>query len=133
MLFGKATIVTDTGVYSEIPDACVWKVRPPHEAEDLKQGLRELVKNRELRRSIEESARSYAEANFAPEVYALRFLDFWRKLARFKPAMTLIDTAAAELRKLGVTPDMAIAETVAHQTALLSDGDYDPPILRDRA
>ena len=41
-----------------------------------------------------------------------------------------MDTASQELRRMGVASEMAIVATVARESALLLDGDYDPPILR---
>jgi glycosyltransferase involved in cell wall biosynthesis len=130
MLFGKATIVTDTGVYSELPDSCVLKVRPEHEMEDLMKHLRSLAGDPELRRHMGGHAQRHAESTFSPDNYAQRFLDFCATLARYKPAMTLVDAVGLELRRIGVTPDMEIVDTVARQAALLTDGDCDPPILR---
>lgn len=130
MLFGKASIVTDTGVYSELPDNCVRKVRPDHELEDLTRHLRDLVDDPELCQCLGEQSRRYAEANFTPDVYAGRFLDFCSVLARYKPAMSLMDSAGKELRRMGVTSEMAILDTVAREAALLVEGDCNPPILR---
>jgi glycosyltransferase involved in cell wall biosynthesis len=131
MLYGKAAIVTDTGVYSELPDNCVLKVRPEHEMEDLTLHLRKLVSDVSLRQSMGEQARRYAEANFSPAVYARRFLRFCSGLAYYQPALSLMDAAGRELRRMGATSDMAIVDTVAREGTLLMDGDYDPPILRE--
>jgi glycosyltransferase involved in cell wall biosynthesis len=130
MLFGKPAIVTDTGVYSELPDNCVRKVRPEHELDDLTRHLRELVTDANLRKSMGEQARRYAEENFSPDVYARRFLGFCADLAYYQPALSLMDDAGRELRRMGATSDMAIVDTVAREGALLTEGDYDPPILR---
>jgi glycosyltransferase involved in cell wall biosynthesis len=130
MLLGKPSIVTDTSVYSELPDTCVRKVRTEHELEDLTVHLRELVSDANRRKIMGEEARRYAEENFSPDVYARRFLGFCSELAYYAPALNLINDARRELRRVGVTGDMAIVDTVAREAALLTEGDYDPPILR---
>jgi glycosyltransferase involved in cell wall biosynthesis len=131
MLHGKAVIVTDTGVYSELPDSCVRKVRPEHELEDLARYLRELAANPALCETMGKAAREYAEATFSPGAYATRFLQFCASLAHYKPAACVIDAAAAEMRRMGATSDMAIVDTVSKEIALLMDGKYDSPILRE--
>ena len=83
MLCGKPVIVTDTGVYSELPETCVCKVRPEHETEDLTLNLRELATQINLRRRMGEQARRYAEALYNPAFYAERFLEFCSELARY--------------------------------------------------
>jgi glycosyltransferase involved in cell wall biosynthesis len=130
MLFGKASIVTDTGVYSELPDDCVRKVRPDHELPDFTRHLRDLVCDSSLRQRLGENAQRYADANFGPEIYVSRFLKFCSELLYCKPALDLIDNAACELRRIGASSEMQIVDTVARESTLLMDGDYDPPILR---
>jgi len=132
MLCGKAVIVTDTGVYSELPETCVRKVRPEHETEDLTLHLRELATEGDLRRRMGEQARRYAEALYNPAFYAERFLEFCSEVPYYQPALRLMDTAGRELRRIGVTSEMPIVDAVARESELLMDGDYDPPILRRR-
>jgi glycosyltransferase involved in cell wall biosynthesis len=131
MLHGKAVIVTDTGVYTELPDHCVRKVRPDHELEDLGRCLREFAATPAVCEAMGRAAREYAEATFSPDAYATRFLQFCASLEHYKPAADVIDTAASELRQMGATSDMAIVETVSRETALLMDDKYDSPILRE--
>jgi len=131
MLYGKAIVVTDTGVYRDLPDDCVWKTRPESESADLERAIRELTGDAEVRRKLGEAARSHAERNFSPAAYASSLLAFCDAVTFRRPAMDLIDEAARELRRMGITPDMEIVSTVARESALLMDGDYDPPILRE--
>ena len=76
MLYGKAGIVTDTGVYSEIPEDCVLKVNPGNEAEDLARALRQLVDSADLRRKWARRRRgSLAKTSARPgmRINCLRF------------------------------------------------------------
>lgn len=132
MLFGKPVIVTDTGIYSELPDDCVRKVRPDHETEDLVHHLHELVGDNKLRNQLGAQAARFAEKHFSPAAYAGHFLEFCGELPYYRPAYSLTELVGRELKDIGVTPDMAIVETVSRESALLLDGEYAPPILRDR-
>jgi glycosyltransferase involved in cell wall biosynthesis len=132
MLYGKAIIVTDTGVYRDFPDYCVWKTRPESESADLDRAMRTLTANPELRRRLADAAWHHAEKNFAPAAYANSVLAFCTLLTQSRPATDLIDEAARELRRMGVTPDMAVVATVARESARLTDGDDDPPVLREK-
>jgi hypothetical protein len=133
MLIEKASIVTDTGIYSELPGDCVMKVRSDHEAEDLVSHIRELASNSQRRLDLGRRAVQYAVARFGPALYAERILDFCGSLAAYRPAFSLVELAGRELSRLGVTPEMAIVDTVAREGAMLLDGDYDSPILRENS
>ena len=133
MLYGKPVIVTDTGFYSELPDDCVRKVRPAHELQDLTRHLNRLIADRKAAQAMGMRARRYAEESCRPEEYARQVLDFAEELKVFNPgfpAFELVGTVGSELRAIGVTPGMEIVDTVARESALLLDGEYDPPILR---
>lgn len=130
MLFGKATIVTDTGVYSELPDACVLKVRPDHETQDLTAHLSYLVADREIRKALGEEARAFAEANFSPKGYARELLTFCAEVVQATPVASLTAVVGRELRNIGVNRDMDVINHVVEQVDLLINGDYEPPILR---
>lgn len=130
MLYGKPVIVTDTGFYSELPDDCVLKVRPTHELQDLIRHLNRSVADRNAAQAMGNRARRFAEQAFRPEEYARRLLDLADELKAYDPALRLADMLGAELRAIGVTPDMEIVATAAREAAGILDGDYDPPILR---
>jgi len=74
----------------------------------------------------------FASQQFSPGEYATQFLHFCQELAVYEPAFRLAELVAAELKAIGVTPDMPIVDTVARQAAALLDGEWDPPILRKR-
>ena len=71
-----------------------------------------------------------ASQRFSAEEYASQFLRFCQESAVYQPAFRLAELVAAELKAIGVTPDMPIVDTVARQAAALLDGEWDPPILR---
>lgn len=72
-----ASAVTDTGWYASLPDDCVFKIRPEHEAADLDQLLRRLADNPTQGQAVGAAgARQLAE--HAPARYAQQLLELCR-------------------------------------------------------
>jgi glycosyltransferase involved in cell wall biosynthesis len=105
MLFGKAVVVTDTGCYRDLPDECVWKIRPDRENEDLIRMLEAWAGNPSLRRSVGERARHFAEKTFAVPAYARVLSDLFTEVLEAQPVLQLTDKLARELAQMGVSPD----------------------------
>ena len=125
MLHGKAGIVSDTGVYAEIPDECVLKVRPEHEREDLARVLASVVADRTLRERLGACALRYAEENFTAEVYCRRLLRFLEEAGAWKPVLEPLHRAARTLSDLKIPPDMEIVRTIARVSAEMFCGSAD--------
>ncbi len=123
MLYGKAAIVTDTGVYSEIPDNCVLKVRPDRESEDLASALRRLMDSADLREQIGVAALEFARENFTPAKYAEQLLAFLIEVQGTKPVLSLLNRTSRILAEIGVQPGMEIVGTVAEMSKELFCGD----------
>lgn len=73
MLYGKATIVTNTGFYKEIPDDCVEKIPHEHEIDALRDTLEKLYADPDRRKQLGENAqrwaaRTYTSSNYAAEL-----------------------------------------------------------------
>jgi len=68
-----ASVVTDTGWYAGLPDECVFKIRPDHEAEDLCRLLQRLVAQPEQVQQVG-AAGARQLAVHAPEHYAHRLI-----------------------------------------------------------
>lgn len=75
MLYGKPVIVTDTGFSSELPDACVQKIRVQNEIPDLQQALEFLCENESERVALGAKAAKWAAVTFSAENYANRLID----------------------------------------------------------
>lgn len=116
---GKPVIVSDVGVYAEMPDHCVRKIPAGLEAEHIGPALQELVDDPVLRDRIGEQARLYAEQYLNPRQYAADLLDFIAKAGEYAAMVRYIDRIGVVLRQIGATPDMAIVETVARESAHL--------------
>jgi glycosyltransferase involved in cell wall biosynthesis len=122
MLHGKAGIVSDTGVYAEMPDSCVKKIRPEHEKADLTRALNVLVVDANLREQLGASALAYAQQNFMPKAYAERLLQFLDEVSAVKPVLEPVYRAARILSEIGVDQNMDVSRTLAQTAADLFCG-----------
>ncbi|MCR4431953.1 MAG: glycosyltransferase [Tepidanaerobacteraceae bacterium] len=76
MSLGKPTIVTNIGWYSEIPDGCAIKIDPEKEEQQLTNALINLVKDKDLRKTIGENSKKYIYENNNPEKFVQGLLKF---------------------------------------------------------
>lgn len=74
MLYGKATLVTDTGFYRELPTDCVLKISQEKEVEDIGNALKILSNDISFRRGLGERAASYAVEQFSPKNYSIALI-----------------------------------------------------------
>jgi glycosyltransferase involved in cell wall biosynthesis len=122
MLYGKPVIVTDNGVYSELPDDCVRKIRPENELEDLIEALRELIGNPAGRQQMGVRARRFAKEEFSADRYVNGFLDLAEELLDLKPLLQVVDRMADRMAQMGVSGDLPIVDTVANECYTLFCG-----------
>lgn len=115
MLSAKPVIVTDTGVYGELPDGCVVKVRPECEIEDLGAALRALATDPAARKTLGARARRFAEEEFRADKYAAGFLEFAAEVLEAKPLLQVADRMADRLAEMGVSPEAEIVGRVAEE------------------
>lgn len=85
--FGRPTIVSDVGSFSELPDGIVAKVDMADEAASLARALRELASDPAERAALGAAGRAYAVERFSAERYADGLLDL---LARVEGAAGLL-------------------------------------------
>jgi len=123
MLYGKAVIVTDTGIYHELPDDCVIKISPTNESEELTQALESLIENGDARVRFGDRARQFAETEFHAANYTRNFLKFVWEARSAKPLLQFADRLATRMTELGVHSGMEIVETVSNEAYLLFGGE----------
>ncbi len=114
MLFGKPTIVTDTGFYSELPDECVIKIQPRAEG-DLTLALKHLITDSRARARIGALAQTFAESEFSAERYAKELMDFAWEVQTAKPLLGLADRIGVELARMGIRRDAQIVDSIARE------------------
>lgn len=118
MLYGKPTIVTNTGFYRDLPDDCVIKVSPESEMADIQEALVRLVTSPSERIALGSLARSYASQTFRADLYAECVVDMKQRIDRSK---LIADTAlifSERLKQWGMRGDHAIAQATAAPLAL---------------
>jgi glycosyltransferase involved in cell wall biosynthesis len=114
---GKAVIVSDVGVYAEVPDGCALKIEGGREAELIGPALQALVDDPSLRAEIGRSARAYADQYLQPRQYAADLLSFIDESGGYAAMARYADRIGVVLRQIGATPDMAIVGTIARESA----------------
>jgi glycosyltransferase involved in cell wall biosynthesis len=123
MQLGKTIVVTDIGVYSEMPDDCVIKIDPSNEVEELKRALKKLVNNPLDGNKYGVNAIAYVQKNFSPDIYGRKLFNFIQSVNFLSPLYSLTDLVGKELRTMGVSHDMRICETISKEIELLYAGE----------
>lgn len=99
MLYGKAIIVTDTGFYAEVPDACAIKIAPDKEIEALQAALEALLQDKMQVRDMGAAAQGWALQTFTAENYARQVIDVVGRVARTAPAQRAVEHFGGILRQ----------------------------------
>lgn len=115
MQMGKIIIVSNTGVYSEIPDNCVIKIDPNNEIEDLTNSLLDIIDNPEKFKQYGSNAKKFAEEEFSPSLYAKKLYDFIQHIVFLRPLNSLIDLIAQELRSFRVQSEISICSAISDE------------------
>jgi glycosyltransferase involved in cell wall biosynthesis len=116
MLLGKPAIVSDTGVYAELPDECVLKIRTTDEREDLASAISSLVSSFDLRCQMGALAKVYAEERFTAGAYCGSLLSFLNELQHIKPVFEPVHRAGGILREMEIAPSDPIVATIAEMS-----------------
>ena len=106
MLYGKPTIVTDTGFYSELPDACVRKIRVQHEIADVQHALEWLCENESERLALGIRAAEWAAATFSAANYADRLVVAALSTQRAAPMLKATHSLAGMLWQWEASPSL---------------------------
>ncbi|MCY0109698.1 glycosyltransferase [Pseudomonas monsensis] len=106
MLYGKATIVTDTGFYKELPDQYVLKVSPDNEIEDLKKIFLSLRSKPSSAAEIGKQAQAWAKETFTAENYAHKLEQAIPVVLRAKVVISAVDHFATIIEKWSASPEL---------------------------
>lgn len=110
ILTGKPVIVSNTGCFSEIPDAYVYKVDVQNEHLQLKRILTSLLDGYDAAAQRAQAARNWALARHSAAGYAQSFLEFGERVLYDKPVLRTIDRVSEYLRVAGVSPPISLLE-----------------------
>lgn len=97
MLAGKAIIVTDTGMYSEMPDECVIKLSPERIVDQLTSILRDIVSDKKKADNISSNAKRYALQHFGKDVYKEKVSEFIDQVVFDVPMRETMDHLQSDL------------------------------------
>lgn len=118
LLQGKAVIVADTGVYSEVPDDCVIKIDPNHMKESLQEKLIMLVRDKNCVKTLGKNAQAFAKEQYNKEKYTSEIIELMRKLIFAGPLHNVLSKLTHELDEMGLNtqpgePRLKVIESVA--------------------
>lgn len=82
MAYENPVIVLNQGIYNELPNDSVVKIRLENEMTDLANAFRYLLDNAEMRYAIGNQALHFVEENCTPEVYVAKFSSFLEKIPK---------------------------------------------------
>ncbi len=91
MLYGKPTIVTNTGFYSEIPDNCAIKINPAKETPELGAVFKQLSKNPQQFHAVGQQGQQWAASTFTVDNYALKLIEMVLSTSRSKVVLNAIN------------------------------------------
>lgn len=113
MLCGKATIVMDTGFYSELPDEYVRKISPERELEDLTASLEKLCMDSTERTALGRNAAIWAHQHFTSEKYARGLVSFAESIGRSVPVIEMCNFYTDVLQAWGPMPDESMEQIIS--------------------
>jgi glycosyltransferase involved in cell wall biosynthesis len=73
--YGKPTMVTSTGFYSQIPDECAIKINPENEISEIKTVLEKLQANPQHLKELGQCGQQWAMQTFTADNYALKLIE----------------------------------------------------------
>lgn len=120
MLFGKATMVFDTGFFGELPDAVVKKVDLGNEVLNVKSTLEELALDSQERDSLGARAAVWARATFSPDNYAQRLIEIGGLVAKTRPKIAAVNHFVQLLERWGASHRIMTSEDTSDPLCLFS-------------
>jgi glycosyltransferase involved in cell wall biosynthesis len=119
MLAGKAIIVTDTGFYSELPDAAVRKISPEMRAADIGAALRELIHEPRVRNELGRNAAAFVRTSSTGSAWAASFEAFAERVLRVEPVAELIDAVSRHAMLMGIDAFDPVIDRITDECAAL--------------
>ena len=110
----RPVLVSETGVYAELPEGVALRCTPGEEAPDVLRHLEWVLDNPVAARHIGERAAAWARGTFAPDAYAARLVLFLREAAQAAPGIIAARTLGLAASRLGLDADEpAVGRAVA--------------------
>jgi glycosyltransferase involved in cell wall biosynthesis len=112
MLYGKATVVTDTGFYSEIPDDCVEKISHEDEIREIRATLERLYLSPGARAAMGERARQWASSTYSADNYARKLVDVSITSQKSRPRVNSRAYFVRVMKQWGASDELLNAEEI---------------------
>jgi glycosyltransferase involved in cell wall biosynthesis len=122
MLYGKATIVTDTGFYRELPDDCVEKISHENEVTNVRDALERLYTNSAARAALGTRAKQWASSTYVPEGYAQRLIDISRASLKARAVIDAENFFKGVMQDWGATKDLIRVKEIMRSPFRLQNG-----------
>lgn len=119
MSIGKACIVSNTGVYSELDDNAVFKVDPLNELPEIKNILKEILHDQNKIQKVGNNAKKFAKTYFDRDVYARKVYSFLKTIIFHKPLCELADKCAQLLCDMPSIEKISVIEKIAAELDVL--------------
>jgi len=119
MLYGKATIVTDTGFYSEIPDDCVEKISHENGMADLRAVLERLYSTPSKRAALGERAREWASVTYSAENYAKHLVEISIACQKDRPLVNAKGYFLQIMKRWGASDELLRTNETACSLAVM--------------
>jgi glycosyltransferase involved in cell wall biosynthesis len=119
----RPVLVSDAGVYAELPEAVALRCTPGEEAPDVLRHLEWILDNPVAARHIGERAAAWAREIFAPDAYAARLVPLLREAAQAAPGIIAARALGLAASRLGLDADEpAVGRAVAVLAELVGYG-----------
>jgi glycosyltransferase involved in cell wall biosynthesis len=105
MLSGRPVLVSDQGVYAEIPDDLVLKCEPGNEVADVTRHLLAVLRDAPAAQAMGRRARHYALDRHNPRVYVDALLPFLEHAISGGPPLMAAIQIGRTLASIGLRPD----------------------------
>jgi len=113
MLSGRPVLVSDHGVYAELPADVVLKCTPGAEAADVRRHLEGVLVDPAAALALGARARTYAQRRHGPAHYARQLLDLVQQAQSGAPALRTAMQFGQVLASIGLSPSHPGAAAVA--------------------
>jgi glycosyltransferase involved in cell wall biosynthesis len=123
LMHGKATIVTDTGFYSELPGELVVKINPHDEIPSIRTALELIHANPERKHEMGQDAKVWAATEFTAENYARKVCETGILLGKCRPVIRMTDFYAHLMERYGYSEEFAYSEDVTAPLLIFGNAD----------
>lgn len=101
LIYGKAIIVENTGLYENLPADVVFKVEVGRETEQIAEHLKAILARRDLICKVGEKAKMFAEKAYSRENYGKEMLSFIENILFLLPMNHLVQTCKKQFQMMG--------------------------------